>query len=354
MRRTYDRVARIGGAPASGGMAMERLAFSAVGRLGLSALAVAISIGAGAFDLYGTEVKSRFPCPSGQIYRVSKKICVPKGADPKLFADGHKAEEPRKFARGETLELRAAHEHPDLPSVDPTPTREPPKPEAAPRSDAEPRPEEARAFQSLKIEAPTSHHETALATIFQLRLARESATSQLEDLVVFCRMAMKTYRQADAPLAWAAIRNNLANALVALAERKGGSEFEEAAALYREALKVMTRENAPRDWATIQTNLGHVLTTLGLQESAVLKLAEAAAVKREAIDWAKRTGDEGVALMRLAEQLNDKAIARKALSQIDMAVATIQDGDHAQLLAAYYEEQLPKARALVEHLSDPR
>jgi hypothetical protein len=335
-------------------MAMERLAFSAVERIGLSALAVAISIGVGAFDLYGAEVKSRFPCPSGQIYRVSKKICMPKGADPKLFAEGHKTEEPRKPARTETLELHTAHQKPDHPSVDPTPTRQAPKPEEAPRSDEEPRPEEARTPQSPEIEAPTSDHETALATIFQLRLARESETSQLEELVVFCRMAMKTYRRADAPLAWAAIRNNLANALVALEERKGGSEFEEAVALYREALKERTRENAPRDWATIQTNLGHVLTTLGLQESAMLKLAEAAAVKREAIDWAKRTGDEGVALMRLAEQLKDKAIARKALSQIDMAIATIQDGDHGPLFAAYYEEQLPKARALVEHLSEPR
>jgi tetratricopeptide (TPR) repeat protein len=321
-------------------MAMQSRAFSAVGRIGSSALAVAISIGAGAFDLHGTEVKSRFPCPSGQIYRVSKKICVPKGAVPKLLGDRRKAEDSRKPARAETLEVGTARPNPR--SVDPARTHEAPEPE------------EVRTSQNSEVEAPTTDHETALANISQFRRARAGETSHLEELVVFCRIAMTTYRRADAPLAWAAIRNNLANALVALEERKGGSGFEEAVALYREALKETTKESAPRDWATIQTNLGHVLTILGLRESAVLKLAEAAAAEREAIDWAKRTGDEGVALMRLAEQLNDEAIARKALAQIDMAIAMIQDGDHVPLLSAYYEAQLPRARALVEHLSEPR
>jgi tetratricopeptide (TPR) repeat protein len=317
-----------------------------------------------AFDLNGTEAKSRFPCPSGQIFRVSKKICVPKGADPKLFTEGPIVEGARAPRQGAGVDFRAAAEPgPGPERIEPAAIHE----EAVvrqetlvqetlaqetltkvdPRSDAMQKPGAATAV-------PAAAHETALAKIFQLRSARESDTEQLEELVVFCRLAMKTYPRAEMPLAWAALRNNLANALAILEERNGGSEFEEPVALYREALKERTKQNAPRDWATIQTNLAQVLTILGLRENAVPKLAEAAAVKREAIDWAKRTGDEGVALMRRAERLSDKEIAQQALAQIDTAVATIQDGDHVPLLAAYYVEQLPRARALVEQLSAAR
>jgi hypothetical protein len=54
--------------------------------------------------------------------------------------------------------------------------------------------------------------------------------------------------------------------------------------------------------------------------------------------------------MVLAERSNDERMARTALSQIELALATARDGGHGPH-ATYYAEQLPKAQALVERLS---
>jgi len=60
-------------------------------------------------------------------------------------------------------------------------------------------------------------------------------------------------------------------------------------------------------------------------------------------------GNEGVALMLLAERRGDAAIAETALSQMNTAFETMRDGGHAPY-AAYYEGQLPSARALAVRL----
>ena len=67
------------------------------------------------------------------------------------------------------------------------------------------------------------------------------------------------------------------------------------------------------------------------------------------LDWATTFGNEGVALMLLAERGRDAAMAKTALDQINTAFETMRDGGHAPN-AAYYEGQLPKARALVARL----
>ena len=51
----------------------------------------------------------------------------------------------------------------------------------------------------------------------------------------------------------------------------------------------------------------------------------------------------------LAERTRDAAVAKTALSQISTAFETMRDGGHAPY-AAYYEQQLPTARALVTRL----
>ena len=62
------------------------------------------------------------------------------------------------------------------------------------------------------------------------------------------------------------------------------------------------------------------------------------------------TGNQGVALMLLAERTGDARMAQTAGSQIDLALATMRDGAHAPI-AAYYEAQLRKARLLIKQLS---
>jgi hypothetical protein len=61
------------------------------------------------------------------------------------------------------------------------------------------------------------------------------------------------------------------------------------------------------------------------------------------------TGNQGEALMRLADRRGDAGLAATAVSQIEQAVAMTRDGGHVPL-AQYYEAQLPQARAIRDRL----
>jgi tetratricopeptide (TPR) repeat protein len=123
--------------------------------------------------------------------------------------------------------------------------------------------------------------------------------------------------------------------------------------------KERARERVPLDRAMTQNNLGAALYLLGERESGTARLEEAVAAYRDALkeytrervplDWAKSFGNEGVALMLLAERKLDATMAETALSQINTAFETMRDGGHAPY-AAYYEERLPRARAIVARL----
>ena len=101
--------------------------------------------------------------------------------------------------------------------------------------------------------------------------------------------------------------------------------------------------------------------SLGERESGTAKLEEAVAAHRDALkeitreraplQWAMSFGSEGVALILLAERRGDAAMAKTALSQINAAFETMRDGGNAPS-AAYYEQQLPRARAIVARLRE--
>jgi ActR/RegA family two-component response regulator len=92
----------------------------------------------------------------------------------------------------------------------------------------------------------------------------------------------------------------------------GTARLEEAVTAYRDALKEWTRERVP-------------------------------------LQWAMSLGNEGVALMELAERREDATVAETALSQIATAFQALRDGGD-EALAEYYENQLPRARAAVARL----
>ena len=101
--------------------------------------------------------------------------------------------------------------------------------------------------------------------------------------------------------------------LFGLGERESGTaKLEEAIGAYREALKVRTRERVP-------------------------------------LDWARTLGNQGVALMRIAELRGDVTMAETAFRQINMAFETMRDGGHARD-AALYDKQLTRARATLARL----
>ncbi|MDQ6703463.1 MAG: tetratricopeptide repeat protein [Pseudomonadota bacterium] len=190
---------------------------------------------------------------------------------------------------------------------------------------------------------------------------RESGTARLEEAVAAYREALKEWTRARVPLEWAMTQTNLGAALRALGERESGTaRLDEAVSAYREALQECTRARVPLDWAMTQNNLGLALATLGERESGTARLEEAIAAYREALqeltrervplDWARSTGNQGVALMLLAKRRGDAKMAKLAVQQMEAAFTTSRDGGDAPS-AAYYEAQLPKARALAQKLA---
>jgi len=198
---------------------------------------------------------------------------------------------------------------------------------------------------------------TALATLG----GRESGTARLEEAVTAFREALQENTRERVPLQWAMTQMNLGAALATLGGRESGTaRLLEAVAAFREALQENTRARSPLNWARIQTDLGTALRMLGGREMGTARLEEAVAAFREALqentraraplDWAKNTGNQGVALMLLAERRGNAKMAKLAVQQIEAAFTTSRDGGNAPS-AAYYEAQLPKARALVQKLA---
>ena len=73
--------------------------------------------------------------------------------------------------------------------------------------------------------------------------------------------------------------------------------------------------------------------------------------RRGPLAWFTNLGNEGFALMLLAERRGDLDMAKTALDQITTASATMRDGGNARS-ASYYEGLIPKARALVARLRE--
>jgi hypothetical protein len=107
-------------------------------------------------------------------------------------------------------------------------------------------------------------------------------------------------------------------------------------------------------------NLGLALATLGERESGTARLEEAVAAYREALqentracvplEWAKSTGNQGEALMLLAERRGDTEMAKLVVQQIESAFTALRDGGDAPS-AAIFEARLPRARALAQKLA---
>ena len=232
-------------------------------------------------------------------------------------------------------------------------------------------------IRRIGIEPGRGHliHQARLAQLALETLGeRESGTARLEQAVAAYRAALEERTRARAPLDWAMTQNNLGNALETLGERESGTaRLEEAAAAYRAALEEWTRERVPLQWAMTQNNLGLALETLGERESGTARLEQAVAAYRAALhararpapmgdnaeqsgpcarntrragerdgaagagggghraaleertrervplDWADSLGNQGVALVLIADRTNDVVVAETAVRQIETA-----------------------------------
>ncbi|MBO0734319.1 MAG: hypothetical protein J2P49_08400 [Methylocapsa sp.] len=91
-----------------------------------------------------------------------------------------------------------------------------------------------------------------------------------------------------------------------------------------------------RERSETQKNLGNALSSLGERESGTARLEEAVSAyrnalkewtqERVALDAAMSTGNQGVAMMLLAERKNDPAMAGEALKQIEEAFQLTRTG----------------------------
>lgn len=143
--------------------------------------------------------------------------------------------------------------------------------------------------------------------------SRESGPARLEEAVAAYRAALEEITRERVPLEWAMTQNNLGSALFLLGERETGTErLDSAVAAFRAALEVQTRKGAPLDWATTQTNLGAALSILGKREPGTAHLEEAVLTYRSALeeytrelvplDWAWAQNNLGAALSILGER----------------------------------------------------
>jgi hypothetical protein len=108
-----------------------------------------------------------------------------------------------------------------------------------------------------------------------------------------------------------------------------------------------------------QNNLGNALATLGERESGTARLDEAVKAYRAALEeltrervplqWAATFGNQGVAVMQIADRTNDAVMAENAAAQIESAYAMLRDGGH-ETWAAVLQAQLPVAQAVRDRL----
>ena len=108
-----------------------------------------------------------------------------------------------------------------------------------------------------------------------------------------------------------------------------------------------------------QNNLGNALETLGERETGTAHLTAAIAAFRAALEerarergpvqWATSFGDQGVAMMVIADRTNDAPGIEVALAQIETAYETERSGG-VERIREYFQTQLTKARTIRDRL----
>jgi tetratricopeptide (TPR) repeat protein len=199
--------------------------------------------------------------------------------------------------------------------------------------------------------------------------------------------ALQVLSRKEAPLDWAAAQSNLGFVLLRLCERDialepgepRASDFRagaraglfvqgslapaiserlrQAVSAFQASLEERTR--APLDWAGTQNNLANALLKLGAGENGTARIQEAVAAYGAALQeytreqapahWAMSFGNQGVAMMLMADRTNDGAMAETALKQIQIALDSLSESrdDRSSI---YFRAQLPRALAIRDRL----
>ena len=200
---------------------------------------------------------------------------------------------------------------------------------------------------------------------------RENSAAFLSEAVSAFRAALEERTRDRTASGWAETLQNLGIALARLGHlQHTTAHLTEATAALRAALGEEPRDRAPLAWAAIQHNLGDALSMLGERSADTSRFTEAIAYftqavaayqtamaertwERAPLEWATTTGNQGVALMFLAERKGDASGARAAVERIEIGLTMMQSQGNTDL-AAYYNSQLSSARALLHRLTTRR
>jgi tetratricopeptide (TPR) repeat protein len=171
----------------------------------------------------------------------------------------------------------------------------------------------------------------ALQTLGKL----ESGTARLEQAVEAFHKALTEWTQSKLPLKWATAQNNLGNALLALGERESGTaRLEQAVEAYHKALTEWTQDELPLQWAGTQNNLGNALLALGERESGTARLDQAVEAYNNALtertqdelplDWARTQGNLGGVHLAYYDKEKDSARLDKAEAHVLAALKVFE------------------------------
>jgi tetratricopeptide (TPR) repeat protein len=153
-------------------------------------------------------------------------------------------------------------------------------------------------------------------------------------------------------------QNNLGDALRTLGERESGTvRLEEAVAACRAALQEQTQNRLPLDWAATQNNLGAALQTLGERESGTVRLEEVVAAYRGALQertrervplkWAATQNNLGNGLRTLEERESGTARLEEAVTVMKQAWDVYREAGIEQYQVAF-ESRLKAIEDLIE------
>jgi tetratricopeptide (TPR) repeat protein len=182
---------------------------------------------------------------------------------------------------------------------------------------------------------------------------RLSDSTTLERAVHAFREALLEITRERTPHVWAAIQNNLGNALRALGERSSDlANLNRAIECFDQALLEQTRERAPLEWAMTQDNLGGTLKTIGERSGDLSKLRRAIKAFKQTfivytreqvpLKWATSQSNLGNVLQSLGNLTRDAALLRSAVEAYNQALI-IQTRERVPHLWAFTENNLGNA-----------
>ena len=111
-------------------------------------------------------------------------------------------------------------------------------------------------------------------------------------------------------------------------------------------------DDAEQPWSCAQTlgERGSGTARLKYAVAAYSAALEELTRDRVPLEWAASVGNQGVAMMLIADRTNDGALVETAWEQIQTAYKTLRSGGHNQW-AANLTAQLTKAQAIRDRLN---